>query len=109
MQVLTVFSVFDISKHKRRSTTGTTLPRRLITPLMKSGVRGILVMVVKSSTSRTLETSVAYTSSPNLNVRYCRVSVISVTLMIDFLSQFELSGRRWTGDYERSPVLPGSQ
>src|ERR1035441_3504186 len=93
MQVLTVFSVFDISKHSRRSTTGTTLPRRLMTPLMKSGVRGIFVMVVKSSTSRTLETSMANTSSANLNVRYCRVSVISVTLIVSFLSHPEVAAR----------------
>ena len=78
MQVLRVRSVFDISKHSRRSTTGTTLPRRLITPLMNSGVRGISVMVVKSSTSRTLATSIAKISLPSLKVRYCRVSVISV-------------------------------
>src|ERR1035438_6827335 len=85
--------VFDISKHSRRSTTGTTLPRRLMTPLMKSGVRGIFVMVVKSSTSRTLETSMANTSSANLNVRYCRVSVISVTLIVSFLSHPEVAAR----------------
>ncbi len=38
----------------RRSTTGTTLPRRLMTPRMNSGVRGTFVIDVKSSTSRTL-------------------------------------------------------
>ena len=52
-------------------------------------------MVVKSSTSRTLATSVANTSSPSLNVRYCRVSVISVTLII-------VSFRGWSA--ERAPL-----
>src|ERR1022692_1381881 len=104
MQVLTVFTVFDISKHNRRSTTGTTLPRRLMTPLMKSGVRGILVIVVKSSTSRTLETSMANTSSASLNVRYCRVSVISVTLMISFLSHPEIAARARAGARAAAPL-----
>ena len=53
-----------------------------MTPLMKSGVRGISVMVVKSSTSRTLATSMPKTSLPSLKVRYCRVSVISLTLIV---------------------------
>ena len=38
-------------------------------------------MVVRSSTSLTFATSVAKISLPSLKVRYCRVSVISLTLM----------------------------
>jgi hypothetical protein len=70
MQVFTVFSVADMPNFTRMSTTGTTLPRRLITPRMNSGVRGTLVIVVKSKISRTFPTSSPKTSSPSLNVRY---------------------------------------
>ena len=101
MQVLRVFSVFDIPKHSRRSTTGTTLPRRLMTPAMNSGVLGIAVMGVRSSTSLTFATSVAKTSLPSLKVRYCRVSVISLTLMLQLLSHPE--------DWGGSPGPPGAE
>ena len=74
MQVFTVFSVLVIPNFSLMSTTGTTLPRRLITPRMNSGVRGTFVIVVKSRTSRTFEMSSAKTSSSSLNVRYCVVS-----------------------------------
>ena len=89
MQVLRVLSVFVISKQSLRSTTGTTPPRRLMTPAMNSGVRGIWVMVVRSRTSLTLATSVAKISLPSLKVRYCRVSVISLTLIRQLLSYCE--------------------
>jgi hypothetical protein len=56
-------------------------------------------MVVKSSTSLTLATSVANTSLPSLKVRYCRVSVISVTLIVSSFRMLKASARqrrRWS-------------
>jgi hypothetical protein len=44
MQVLTVCGVGVMPNLTRRSMTGTTPPRTLITPRMKSGVLGTLVM-----------------------------------------------------------------
>jgi hypothetical protein len=46
MQVFTVRPVALIPNFSRRSTTGTTLPRRLITPRMNSGIRGTRVIAV---------------------------------------------------------------
>ena len=46
MQVLTVRSDLGMPNCKRMSITGTTLPRRLITPHMEAGVRGTLVNAV---------------------------------------------------------------
>src|SRR5579871_4617701 len=82
MQVFTVFCVPDIPNARRKSTTGTTLPRRLMTPRMNSGVRGIFVMAVKSKTSRTVATSNAKVSLSSLKVRYWRISVIVSTLIV---------------------------
>jgi len=81
MQVLTVCSVMVIPNFSLISRTGTTLPRRLITPLINSGVWGTFVTVVNSRISRTLETSMAKISFPSWKVRYCRVSVMDVTLI----------------------------
>src|SRR5688500_1917544 len=53
-----------------RSTTGTTLPRRLITPRIHSGVRGTRVTAWYWMISRTRNTPTAYSSSPTRNVRY---------------------------------------
>ena len=69
-QVSTVFSVMLSPNLSRMSTTGTTLPRKLITPRMKSGVRGTLVMDVNSRTSRTFAMSTANNSWSSLKVRY---------------------------------------
>ncbi|MBA7588535.1 hypothetical protein ES708_30594 [subsurface metagenome] len=81
IQVSTVCSVADIPNFSLRSTTGTTLPLRLITPRMKSGVCGTLVMLLNSKTSWARETSTVYSSLSRLKVRYCLVVVISATLM----------------------------
>ena len=43
MQVSTVLSTLGIPRMSRRSITGTTLPRRLITPRMNTGIRGTRV------------------------------------------------------------------
>jgi hypothetical protein len=48
---------------------------------MNPGVRGTLVTLVKSRTSRTLAMSRANISSPSLNVRYWVVSILSAVLM----------------------------
>ncbi len=55
-----------------RSTTGTTLPRRLMTPRMYGGVVGTRVTMPYSMISLTLSTPTAYCSSKRKNVRYCR-------------------------------------
>ncbi|KJU81889.1 membrane protein [Candidatus Magnetobacterium bavaricum] len=66
----------------RMSITGTTLPRRLITPRINTGVLGILVTLLNSSTSLTLVMSRANTSSANLKVKYCIVSVMLTTAIV---------------------------
>src|SRR5215467_1948320 len=54
-----------------RSTTGTTLPRRLVTPRIQDGVFGTAVTVVYSMISFTLSRSKAYSSPAVKKVRYC--------------------------------------
>src|SRR5579862_1201196 len=54
-----------------RSTTGVTLPRRLVTPLIHAGVLGTVVTVSYSMISRTLTMLMAYSSPAVKNVRYC--------------------------------------
>src|SRR5215472_4562112 len=54
-----------------RSTTGTTLPRRLVTPQIQGGVFGTAVTVVYSMISFTLSRSKAYSSPAVKKVRYC--------------------------------------
>ena len=80
--VCTVFSVFDMPNFIFKSTMGTTLPRRLITPRINSGVPGTFVMAVKSSTSRTFEIFTAKTSLSSVKVRYCAISVIGSVIII---------------------------
>ena len=70
MQVSTVAAVVGMPNLRRMSMTGTACPRRLMTPRMKPGVRGILVMEVSSSTSRTLEMSRAKISLPKVKFKY---------------------------------------
>src|SRR5215831_6552269 len=53
-----------------RSTTGTTLPRRLITPRMKRGALGTVVTVSYSMISFACRIPTPYSSSPTQNVRY---------------------------------------
>src|SRR5579863_971922 len=54
-----------------RSITGKTLPRRLITPRIHSGVLGTRVTVSYSMISFTLRRLIAYSTPPIMNVRYC--------------------------------------
>jgi hypothetical protein len=50
-------------KRSRRSTTGITLPRRLMTPRMKAGVRGTRVIGCMPMISCTFRISTPYSSS----------------------------------------------
>src|SRR4051812_28769637 len=53
-----------------RSTTGTTLPRRLMTPRTHSGIFGTFVITSHSMISFTFRRLTAYSSPPIRNVRY---------------------------------------
>src|SRR5262245_6862290 len=57
-----------------RSSTGTTLPRRLMTPRTQPGVRGTRVTAPYWRISRTRRMPSAYSSVPIPNVRYCGCS-----------------------------------
>src|SRR5690348_10442534 len=67
-----------------RSTTGTTLPRRLMTPRMNGGALGIVVTTPYSMISFARRMRTPYSSSPTTNVRYCvwRGSVFVVVIAI---------------------------
>src|ERR1700733_8856428 len=54
-----------------RSTTGTTLPRRLVTPRIHIGVLGTVVTDSYSTISVTFTMLIAYSSPAVINVRYC--------------------------------------
>ena len=54
-----------------RSTTGTTLPRRLMTPRMYGGVVGTLVTIAVLDDLLDAQHATAYCSSARKNVRYC--------------------------------------
>src|SRR5579864_4397894 len=54
-----------------RSITGTTFPRRLMTPRTHCGVFGISVTTSYSMISFTFSRLTAYSSPPIMNVRYC--------------------------------------
>ena len=73
-QVSMVFSMGDSPSLTRRSTTGTTCPRRLMTPRMKSGVRGTLVTLVNARTSRMRWMSIANSSRYSMKVKYCEAA-----------------------------------
>src|SRR5574344_1852848 len=64
-------------KRQDRSMTGTTAPRRLITPRMKGGIMGISVTLPYSMISLTLRMATANISPPRVKVRYC-CGVLSV-------------------------------
>src|SRR5262245_13689167 len=65
-----------------RSITGTTLPRRLMTPRMYGGVVGTFVTMPYSMISFTLSTPTAYCSSARKNVRYCRWLAASFSVLL---------------------------
>src|SRR5579872_298837 len=54
-----------------RSTTGTTWPRRLVTPRIQMGVLGTVVTASYSTISLTLAMLMAYSSLAVKKVRYC--------------------------------------
>src|SRR5579863_8303146 len=56
-----------------RSTTGTTRPRRLVTPRIQIGVFGTVVTVSYSTISVTFTILIAYSSPAVKKVRYCAV------------------------------------
>src|SRR5580698_1917704 len=56
-----------------RSTTGTTLPRRLVTPRIQVGVLGTVVTASYSTISLTFTMLIAYSSPAVKKVRYCTV------------------------------------
>src|SRR5580658_8478684 len=56
-----------------RSTTGTTLPRRFVTPRIQIGVLGTVVTASYSTISLTFTMLIAYSSLAVKKVRYCTV------------------------------------
>ena len=70
MQVFLPTSAHARPKRACRSITGTTAPRRLITPRTKPGISGTVVSVPYWMISRTVRMSIANTSSPSVKVRY---------------------------------------
>ena len=84
MQVRRETSVVLPPKRADRSITGTTLPRRLITPRIKLGIIGISVRLPYSMISLTLRIPTANISPPREKVRYCEgVSVALTTTAVD--------------------------
>ena len=67
-------------KRAPRSITGTTAPRKLITPRMKLGIMGISVRLPYSMISFTFKMPTANISLPTLNVRYWWVSPLCIDL-----------------------------
>ncbi|MNL72798.1 hypothetical protein D3C87_1981660 [compost metagenome] len=63
MRVALVGSADAMPKRRRRSMTGTILPRRFTTPSTKEGARGTRVMEDIRTISWTAEMSTAYSSS----------------------------------------------
>ena len=77
MQVRWVYAISGSPNLRRRSMTGITLPRRLMTPLTYSGVCGTAVISWIPMISRTLRTLMANSSRPSRNVR-CLPARLSV-------------------------------
>jgi len=70
MTVWSVASHAGMANFRRRSTTGMTLPRRLMTPRTKSRVRGTRVISMSPMISRTLRISRPYSSRASWKVMY---------------------------------------
>jgi hypothetical protein len=66
----------DCGRPKRaaRSITGTTAPRRLITPRIESGIIGTSVMPLNSMISFTAMIPMPNDSPPSMKVRYCLIA-----------------------------------
>src|SRR5271170_2494798 len=73
MQENLEISLAGIPNFTARSTTGTTLPRRLVTPRIQTGVLGTVVTASYSMISRTFTIAMAYSSPAVKKVRYCTV------------------------------------
>ena len=90
MQVRLVTALSGRRNLQARSTTGTTLPRRLITPRMKAGVEGTRVTTPCSMISRTRSTAIAYSPPASENVRYCAratdLAAVSLVLVVMLFS-----------------------
>src|SRR5215467_7717958 len=69
-----------------RSTTGTTFPRRLMTPRIHEGVFGTEVTVSYPIISFTRKMLIAYSSSARRKVRYCCCSATSLIAAAIILS-----------------------
>jgi len=74
MQVRLVVAVMLLLKRADKSITGTTAPRRLITPRMHSGIIGTSVRPSYSMISLMPRMPMANISVPSMNVRYCLCS-----------------------------------
>ena len=112
----------------RRSITGITLPRRLMTPLTWAGTCGTGVMSITLMISRTLRTGRPYSSLPREKVRYlpasaaalnppARAALVHIVVAPSYSSpplelsrrcrcrRRESAARRWAG---RRPPAPAS-
>jgi len=70
MQVRSVYAAASRLNRRRRSTTGMTFPRRLMTPLTNSGVWGTGVMFIIPMISLTFRIPIPYSSPASEKVRY---------------------------------------
>ncbi len=70
MHVRLVIAISGSPSFTARSTTGTTLPRRLMTPRMLGGVVGTFVTTSYSRISRTRRMPIAYSSPATWKPRY---------------------------------------
>src|SRR5690348_13754952 len=93
-----------------RSTTGTTLPRRLMTPRMNGGALGIVVTTPYSMISFARRMRTPYSSSPTTNVRYCvwrgSVFVVVIALGSSRLEPREVRLGRGSGRSRNPGLVP---
>ena len=71
MQVLLVTAVAGLPKRADKSITGTTAPRRLITPRMQAGIIGTSVRLAYQMISLMHKMLMENISPPSRKVRYC--------------------------------------
>ena len=70
MQLRSLSAAIGRQNLERRSTSGITLPRRLITPFTCSGMLATGVIGQRRMISRTFSTGIPYDSWLSVNVRY---------------------------------------
>src|SRR5688500_2304286 len=97
MQVRRLTGTAGSPNFTARSITGTTLPRRLMTPRMYGGVVGTLVTMPYSMISLTLSTPTAYCSSARKNVRYWRWLAASFSIVTSEPLELRIHRRRIDG------------